>query len=126
MKISLKLAIVSAVIFLSACAMAPRNPVLGAWEIEMDTPIGALPGTITFTEGGEGTMMIEAPGSEGQPPATFENAVYDENTVAFTTTIDAQGQQVTLQFDGTVEEDELTGQFDTDFGVMGVSGTRKE
>jgi len=125
MKISLRLFAITALVVLAACASTPKNPFVGAWAVNMDSPIGALPGTINFAADGTGTMMIEAPGSEGQPPAAFSGATFADNTVAFTTSIDAQGQQFTLQFSGKVEGDNLTGEFNTDFGAMPVTGTRK-
>lgn len=126
MKISLKLAALSAIILLAACASTPSNPFVGDWTVNMDSPIGALPGTLSFADDGSGSMMIEAPGAEGQPPATFQGATYEGNTVAFSTTLDAQGQEITLSFTGTVDGDALSGEFDTDFGAMPVTGTRKQ
>jgi hypothetical protein len=125
MKISLKILALSSIILLAACASTPSNPFLGAWTVNIDTPIGALPGTFNFAEDGTGTMAIEAPGAEGQPPATFQNAAYTDNTVAFSTAIDAGGQSLTLSFTGKVEDDQLSGEFASDFGAMQVTGTRQ-
>lgn len=125
MKISLKLLAISSIILLAACASTPKNPVLGAWSVNIDSPIGALPGTFNFAEDGTGSMAIEAPGAEGQPPTTFQNATYADNTVAFTAAVDAGGNSLTLSFTGKVEGDALTGEFDSDFGAMAVTGTRQ-
>ncbi|GAB1264383.1 hypothetical protein NBRC116493_12310 [Aurantivibrio infirmus] len=126
MKISLKIFVVSALVFLAACASTPQNPVLGAWDVKLDSPIGELPGTLTFAEDGSGTMMIEAPGAEGQPPAAFQGVTYTDNNIEFSATLDAGGQQISLSFVGAVDGDNLTGNFDTDFGQMAVNGTRKQ
>ena len=37
----------------------------------------------------------------------------------------AQGQSLTLNFNGTVDGDALTGEFGSDFGAFGVTGTRQ-
>lgn len=125
MKMSLRILAIASVILLGACASAPSNPFVGAWSVNIDSPIGALPGKINFADDGTGTMMIEAPGAEGQPAQEFSGATYTDNNVAFSTTIDAGGQSVTLDFSGKVEGDELTGEFGSDFGAMGVTGTRQ-
>jgi len=126
MKISLKLLAFTTIALLAACASTPQNPFVGSWAVNMDSPIGARPGTMNFAADGTGTMSIEAPGAEGQPPATFANATFEENTVKFSTSIDAQGQQITLDFTGAVDGDNITGEFNTDFGAMPVTGTRKQ
>ena len=125
MKISLKFFALATVVLLAACASTPKNPFVGAWSITVDTPIGSLPGTLNLAADGTGSMAIEAPGAESQPPTAFENVTFTDNKAAFSTTVNAQGQQLTFSFNGTVEGDDLTGAFDTDFGQFAVSGTRK-
>ena len=125
MKNVLRILAVASIVILGACASAPSNPFLGAWVVNIDTPIGALPGTFNFAEDGTGTMMIEAPGAEGQPPQAFSGATFTDNNVAFSTTIDAGGQSLTLDFTGKVENDALSGEFASDFGAMAVTGTRQ-
>jgi hypothetical protein len=45
--------------------------------------------------------------------------------VMFETEVDAQGQTLVLDFSGSVDGDSVTGEFDSDFGAFGVTGTRQ-
>ncbi len=125
MKNALRLFALTSILILGACASAPSNPFLGAWDVKIDSPIGELPGTFNFAEDGTGSMGIEAPGAEGQPPAAFSGATFTENNVSFTASIDAGGNQMTASFTGKVEGEMLTGELDTDFGAFPVTGTRQ-
>ena len=93
---------------------------VGVWSIEMNTPLGAMPATLTMNEDGSGSM--EADGMGGAP---LSGITFDGNSVAFSADIDAQGQSITLDFSGTVEGDSLSGEFGSDFGAFGVTGTRQ-
>jgi hypothetical protein len=86
----------------------------------MNTPLGALPATLTLNEDGSGTMAADALGE-----APIDGITYDGNMVIFTAEVDAQGQTLVLEFSGTVEGDSIEGEFDSDFGAFGVSGTRQ-
>ena len=97
----------------------PRNDnPLGIWAIEMNTPLGAVPSELIFFPGGAGLLT----GDLGDQP--ISGIVYDENTISFSVDLDAQGQTLVLTFDGTVDGDDLTGEFGSDFGAFGVTGTR--
>ena len=124
MKISLKLFAVSVIVLLAACASTPQNPFVGAWAVSMESPIGTIPGTISFADDGTGSMAFEVPGQES-PPAAFQGAAFDGNAVKFSAAIDAQGQQFNMEFSGNVEGDNISGEFATDFGAFAVTGTRK-
>lgn len=104
---------------LVGCA-ASTPPAVGVWSIEMNTPLGAMPATLTMNEDGSGSM--EAQGMGGAP---LSGIMYDGNAVAFEAAVDAQGQSLVLEFSGTVEGDDLTGEFGSDFGAFGVTGTRQ-
>lgn len=125
MKLTLRILMIAIVAVLASCASAPKSPVLGSWDVSIESPIGELPGVFMFAADGAGSMAIQAPGSEGQPPAQFSNAVYDGNNVSFSADLDAQGQAITLMFNGTVEGDALTGSIDSSFGTFPVKGMRK-
>jgi type IV secretory pathway protease TraF len=57
--------------------------------------------------------------------AALNGITVDGEAVQFSTTIDAQGQSIALAFNGTVTGDQLSGQFNTDFGPIAVSGVRQ-
>lgn len=111
--------LVALVLGLSSCASAPP-PAVGAWDISMNTPVGQMPALLTIAEDGTGSMS-----ADGLGEAPITGIMMEGNSVSFSTDIDAQGQLLTLTFDGTVEGDALTGEFGSDFGAFGVTGTRQ-
>lgn len=107
------------VLFLAGCA-ASVAPGVGAWNISMNTPVGAMPAVLTMNADGSGSMAADGLGETAISGITF-----DGNAVNFSADIDAQGQSLTLTFSGTVDGDALTGEFGSDFGAFGVTGTRQ-
>ncbi len=112
-------ALVAMVLVLVGCAAAV-NPAVGAWNITMITPLGAMPVVLTLAADGTGSMA-----SDGLGNAPITGITFDGPAVNFSTSIDAQGQQLTLIFTGTVEGDAINGEFGSDFGAFAVTGTRQ-
>ena len=110
--------LVLSVVILAGCA-ASIPPAVGVWSVEMNTPLGVLPATLTFNADGSGNMSADAFGD-----TALTGIVFDGNTVAFEAEIDAQGQTLVLEFSGTVDGDSVDGEFDSDFGAFSVSGSR--
>ena len=54
-----------------------------------------------------------------------DTTAFDGNAVSFEAEVDAQGQTLVLDFNGTVEGDSMDGEFGSDFGAFGVSGSRQ-
>ena len=104
---------------LVGCA-AGTPPGVGVWSVEMNTPLGALPATMTLNADGSGVMA-----ADGMGEAPISGVTYDGNGIAFTAEIDAQGQSLVLEFTGTVDGDSLSGEFGSDFGAFGVTGSRQ-
>lgn len=48
-----------------------------------------------------------------------------ENAVSFNVVVDAQGQTLALSFAGIIDGDNLTGNFDSDFGAIPVTAVRQ-
>ena len=105
---------------LVGCAAGGPPPAVGVWGVEMNTPLGPFPATLTLNEDGSGTMAV---GDLGE--GSFDGIIYDGNMVTFTAEVDAGGTTIVLEFSGTVEGDSIEGEFDSDFGAFGVSGTRQ-
>ena len=103
---------------LVGCAAA-TPPGVGVWGVEMNTPLGALPAVLTLNADGSGSMS-----ADGLGDAPISGVMYDGNSINFEAEIDAQGQTLVLVFTGTVDGDSLEGEFGSDFGAFGVSGTR--
>ncbi|MDA0688522.1 MAG: hypothetical protein O2948_07740 [Proteobacteria bacterium] len=105
---------------LVGCA-ASTPPGVGVWDVEMNTPLGALPARLTLNADGTGIM-----GSDQLGEAPIGGITYDGNSIAFDAEIDAQGQTLVLEFSGQVDGDSLSGEFGSDFGAFGVTGTRSQ
>lgn len=108
-----------AALLLAACA-STQNPAVGIWDVNMETPVGAMAVTLDIQPDLSGTMSAGDLGS-----APLNGITVDGNAVNFEATIDAQGQTVTLRFAGTIDGDNLAGNFDTDFGAIPVAGVRR-
>jgi len=104
---------------LVGCAAA-TPPAVGAWDVEMNTPLGALPATLTLNADGSGSMS-----ADGLGEAPISGITYDGNSVSFDAEVDAQGQSLVLEFNGSVDGNSLDGEFGSDFGAFGVSGSRQ-
>ncbi|MBM87929.1 MAG: hypothetical protein CMQ41_06070 [Gammaproteobacteria bacterium] len=104
---------------LIGCA-ASVPPAVGSWDVEMNTPLGALPATLTLNADGSGSMS-----ADGLGEAPISGVTYDANSVSFDAEVDAQGQTLTLSFSGSVDGDSLDGEFDSAFGAFGVTGSRQ-
>lgn len=109
-------------VLLAACASTPPapHPFVGNWEITIETPIGDMGANLAVNEDLTGQMTSPDLGA-----AALTGVSVNDSAVLFNTTINAQGQSLTLNFTGNVVGDTLTGSFDTDFGAIGVSGRRQ-
>ena len=104
---------------LVGCA-ASTPPAVGVWGVEMNTPLGNIPATLTINADGSGSM-----GADQLGEAPISGITFDGNTVSLSTEVSVQGNAIAFDFSGTVEGDSLTGAFNTDFGALEVEGTRR-
>ena len=118
-KIIRNLSIATALVFLAACVSAPVSPGVGAWDVNVNTPLGDQASVWTIAADGTGSMA----GEQGEQ--LLEGIMLDGNSISFSVDIDAGGQSLSMSFTGTVDGDSLSGEFDTDFGAFGVTGTRQ-
>lgn len=105
--------------FILSCA-ASQPPAAGAWDVEWNTPMGTLTSVLTLYPDGSGRMA-----TQGMGEGPLSGITFDGNTVDFEVTVDAQGQSLLLDFNGTVNGDSIEGSFDSDFGDFTVTGTRQ-
>lgn len=106
---------------LVGCAVGGGNPAVGAWDVEMNTPVGAVPAVLTINADGTGSMA-----ADGLGEAPINGITVEGNAVNFSADLDAQGQTLTLDFNGIITGDSLAGEFGSDFGAFDVSGTRQQ
>jgi hypothetical protein len=113
--------IVTGVIFVvgllaSARVMAQGVNITGEWAFTVETDQGGGTPTITFKQDGEKLTGKYA----GQLGAADLTGTIKGNDVKFTFTLDVQGQQAPVSYEGTVEKNTMKGKMD--IGGM-VSGT---
>jgi hypothetical protein len=107
------------IVVLVGCASSPP-PAVGTWSIDIASPAGDLPATLTLNADGSGMVNADLLGE-----TAFTGATYDGNTVSVLINIDAQGMELALDFTGTIEGDSVEGSFDSPFGPLSVSGSRQ-
>ena len=96
-------------------------PAAGVWDVELTTPQGAQQVSLTIVADGSGTLA-------GGPLAgqTINGISFDGNNVSFDISVAAQGQSLTLSFNGVVDGDSIEGEIDTPLGVsLSFSGSRQ-
>lgn len=106
-------------LLLAACASTAPHPLIGNWEITIETPIGAMTANLNVNPDLTGQMSSQDLGA-----AALAGVSVSGEAVSFSTTVNAQGQSLTLAFAGNVVGDTLTGNFNTDFGAIPVTGRR--
>ena len=117
-KLTRTLSIATILVFLGACA-AGTAPGVGAWDVNIITPVGAQSGVWTINADGTGVMGSDL-GDQ-----VIDGIMLEGNSIAFDVDIDAGGQALSLSFSGTVEGDSLDGEFASDFGAFDVTGSRQ-
>jgi hypothetical protein len=116
-------------VVVAALALAAAVPVLaqeqpkekkvdvtGTWEVSVESPQGMLTLTATYKQDGEKLTGTQVGGPMGEEH--LEGTVKG-NEIAYSITIDVQGQQFTLSYSGKIDGETITGT--VDFGGMGSS-----
>jgi len=84
-----------------AAAPADKIDVSGAWIFQVETPAGSGTPTFTFKQEGE-KLTGQYKGTFGEAPLT---GTVKGNKIDFTIKVQAQGQEATINYTGTVEKD---------------------
>jgi hypothetical protein len=85
----------------NATPASDKTDVSGAWAFKVESSAGSGAPTFTFKQDGE-KLSGQYKGAFGEAPLT---GTVKDNKIAFTLKIEAQGQQLTLTYTGTVEKD---------------------
>ena len=95
---------------------APKDKkvdVTGSWEVTVESPQGAMVSAATYKQDGEKLSGTHV-GRMGEVALT---GTVKGSDIAYTITVDAQGQSFTISYTGKVDGDTITGS--ADFGGMG-------
>jgi hypothetical protein len=115
-------AAVFALLLVTASFALAQAGVAGAWKLTFQTDQGAIDADMTLKQDGEKvTGSLVSP--QGEAPL---EGTYTGGKLVLSLSVDAQGQQLVITFNGALEKDTLKG--DVDFGGFGSaqwSATRK-
>ncbi|MEX2506879.1 MAG: hypothetical protein WD406_08165 [Pseudohongiellaceae bacterium] len=115
-KVSVGSMIVATALLIGACSSPGQaNPLAGAWTISIASPLGEMAVNLDINPDLTGTMISDL----GSWP--LEDVMLSGELVSFETTIDAQGQVMTMVFKGSLTESGFSGAFDTDFGPISAA-----
>ena len=115
-------AIILAALAMTAHLGAQATNVTGEWLFNVQTDQGGGTPTLTFKQDGE-KLTGKYTGQLGSADLT---GTMKGNAIHFTFTIDVQGQQAPVTYDGTVEKNTMKGKMDIGGMVNGTfTGTKK-
>lgn len=115
-------AVVVMIGLLSTAHLVAQTNVTGDWAFDVQTDQGGGTPTITFKQDGE-KLTGKYVGQLGSADLT---GTVKGNAIRFTFTIDAQGQQAPVTYDGTVEKNTMKGKMDIAGMVNGTFTATKK
>jgi D-glucosaminate-6-phosphate ammonia-lyase len=100
----------------AACSTAPSKPapapaapqaagVTGTWELNVESPMGSRASDAVFTQNGE-TLSGKMISPRGEVPLT---GTLKGNAIAFGLNVNVQGQDLQIDYSGTVTGDTMSG-----------------
>ncbi len=96
-----------------------ESPIAGTWKITSESALGTLERDLVVYKSGKAKYVTE------EQSFTVENLAVEADAVTFDVTLEIQGQELPLAFEGTYDGDSLTGQFLADGNAVSeVSGTK--
>jgi hypothetical protein len=115
-------ALLVAAMLAPVAAVAQATDVTGDWAFSVQTDQGAGTPTLTFKQEGEKLTGKY----NGQLGAADLTGTVKGNAIHFTFTLDVQGQQAPVTYDGTVDKNTMQGKMDIAGMVTGTfTGTKK-
>jgi hypothetical protein len=127
-------ALAAAAIVVATPAFAADSAVAGTWATEAKSDFGTFKSTWTVAESG-GTYTVDvkdapmegAPGGgDGAPPkSTISNVAVDGSTLTFDRELVMGDMTIKLSYKVTADGNNLTGQTNSDFGDIPITGTRQ-
>ena len=96
-----------------------ESPIAGLWKITSESQLGTLERDLVVYKSGKAKYVTE------EQSFDVENLAVEGDAVTFDVTLDLQGTELVLAFEGTYDGDSLTGEFLADgSAVAEVSGTK--
>jgi acetyl esterase/lipase len=106
----------------TSASSGEKIDVSGTWVFEVETDMGSGSPTLTFKQEGE-KLTGQYQGIFGQAPLT---GTLKGNEIEFSFNVDAAGQEATIVYSGTVEQNSMKGELDLgDYGPGTFVGKRE-
>jgi len=99
------------------------NPLVGTWNFTVESQLGTLQQVVMINDDMTGKIMMTEPAEVELVPT---NIMVDGNKVTFDVVFDIEGQELPAQFVGTLDGDNISGEYVTDLGNGTVTGSRAE
>jgi hypothetical protein len=93
-------------------------PVIGKWQLTINSPMGTQTPILTVNADGTGSLD----GARGSQ--SVQDLKVDGESVSYKVQLKAMGQEITLKCSATASGDTLTGRIDTPMGGTDFTGTR--
>jgi hypothetical protein len=122
MKTAQMLSIVIAAVAIAGCATTggSANPLVGTWNFTVESQLGTMEQVVTVMEDMTGVVTTVEPPSE----INVTNFAYADGAVTFDIVFDIEGTELPAKFVGTLDGDEITGEYVTDLGNGTVMASR--
>jgi len=115
-------ALVLALTLPAANAQAQKyEALLGVWDAETDGAQYTFVFTFTL-EDGKLAGVFEGQSGEVE----MQDLAFEDNRVTFTVEIDAGGQGMVIDFEATIDGDNLEGMLSMEFGEAPIAGTKRK
>lgn len=125
-------ALAAAASLIAAPALAADSPVVGTWLTAVDVQGMKIEAEMTVAEEGDGyTVAIKdgpmpgAPADAAPPPSTISDIAVDGPKLSFKRKLTTPQGEMNLTYTASVDGDTLTGEINSDFGPVVMTGTRQ-
>lgn len=103
---------------------APRMPrAVGTWDMKLKMDDREVPSTLIIGVDKEGALTAQWKSERGEP--TISDVQYERGTLTFKAKSANPDRAWEVTFEGTMEQDKLTGTLKSERGEIAVEGTRK-
>jgi hypothetical protein len=99
-----------------------KYDITGQWQMNITIPAREIVEKLTITENADGTLAGKWEAQRGE--STISNVKYEDSKLTFTRTSKFGNWEVTMQFTGTIEGDDMKGVFSSERGDREVNATR--
>lgn len=125
-------ALAAAASLLAAPALAADSSVVGTWATAVDVQGMKVEAELTVAQEGDGyTVAIKdgpmpgAPADAPPMPSTISDVAVDGAKLTFKRKLTTPQGEMNLAYTANADGDTLTGEIDSDFGPIAMTGTRK-